>query len=108
MISKPDVQICFQDYFDYDKALTYGYSSFSKFLAGLIPNSSKPTWMGIHKNSTYKEIQKVVHKNNFSRVVENQPTQLSYILNKGFCLHTNSLDSDFKITTRDKKTKSLY
>ena len=105
MIRKPDVQICFQDYFDYDKALTYGYSSFSKFLAGLIPNSSKPTWMGIHKNSTYKEIQKVVHKNNFSRVVVNQPTKLSYILNKGFCLHTNSLDSDFKITTRDKKLK---
>ena len=104
-IKKPDLQVCIDGSYDFGKASEYGYDSYSKFLAGMIPNSTRPTWKGIYQNSTYQEITNVLHERDFRKILLNQPSKLSYKIDKGFCLQTNGIDEELKITTNDKNLR---
>ena len=103
-IEKADLQVCIEGSFHYEKAFEFGYYWLINYLIGMIPNSTKPTWMGIHQNSTFKEINNVVLDKDFSQISVNQPSKLSYEMDKfGFCLHTTGTDDALQVTTKDKK-----
>ena len=102
-IEKPLVKVCFQELFDYGKASEFGYDLYSKFFAGMIPNSTRPTWKGIFQNSTFQEINNILHQRDFSKITLNQPSRQSFAINEGFCLMTNGLDDELEVTTKDKK-----
>ena len=54
IMEKPALLVCFQGFFDYEKASQFGFDSRINFLAGMTKNSTKPTWTGQIENSTFK------------------------------------------------------
>ena len=104
-IEKPFVQICFPSFFDYGKAFEYGYLKRSIFLSGGIPNSTKPTWMGVNGNITFLEIIQEIYSGDFSKVAVNQKYKKRFIQNKGFCLEVKSLADHLRITTTDQRLR---
>ena len=103
-IQDAQVQICFRKSFDYGKESEYGYDSRSKFQAGMIRNSTRPTWMGIYDNITFNEIQNILYETDISKIKENQLSTFGYVLNKGFCKKA-SLDESIIITSTEKKLR---
>jgi hypothetical protein len=102
IIEKPEIKVCSGTPFKYGKASEYGYSLDSKFLVGMIPNSTTPTWKGIYQNSTFNELSNVLRDRNFSKISLNQPSKLSFEFGKGFYLNTIGIDTELKITSKDK------
>jgi hypothetical protein len=105
-IEKPVVQVCFPSLFDYFKASEFGYSSRSKFLAGKLQNSTKPTWKGIKGNSNFSRILKEIYIDDFSKVNINQQAKHTFILNKGFCQEIKSINEYLRIISTDKKIRA--
>ena len=105
-IEKPHLKVCFRSYFDYGRASEYGYDMHSKYLAGIIPNSTRSTWLGISQNLTFQEINKILFsERNFTKISMNQPSKLIFEFNKGFCLKTNGIDEEMLVTTSDKNLR---
>ena len=89
-LQKPFVQICFLSYYDYEKAAKIGYPKYrTKFLAGMVQNSTLPTWKGIHQNHTFQELQNILFEKDYSHVEVSISKNPRYFLNKGFCLEAN-------------------
>ena len=101
-IEKPTVQVCFKGYFDYGKAIEFGYEWKTTFLTGMMPNSTRPSWKGIAKNLSFHKIQQDICESNFSKVEVNKPTEFNYIFGKGFCLQTSSFGKKLQITSKEK------
>lgn len=104
-IEKATVQVCLGGFFQYGKAAEFGYSLRSKYLAGMIPNSTIPTWKGNAGNSTIQEIQDYIFKKDFRRVKINKPSEFMYKFGKGFCLQTQEIDQDIFISTEEDNLK---
>ena len=107
-IEKPYVQVCFPNFFDYSKALEYGYRHRSGYLSGVLhlPKSSKPTWMGKNGNTTFYEIQKQIYAADFSKVSINQKINKKlFVLNNGFCLEVRGFEKHLRITTKAKRLR---
>ena len=102
-IEKPDIQVCYHNFFDYEKASELGYDWRSKLLAGMLPNSSNPSWKGKHGNSSFQEILHLVYERDFSKVTVSKPTELIYIFAKGFCLQVNGFRKNLIVTTTSKE-----
>jgi hypothetical protein len=104
-IKKPAVQVCVKGFYDYGKASKYGYKWRSRFLAGWISNTTKPTWKGIHGNSTFKQIQDALYEKDFSKVKINNQNKIKYIFGRGFCLLTPSFGEMLEISNKGKNLK---
>jgi hypothetical protein len=104
-VEKPDIQVCYHTFFDYDKAAEFGYDWRSQFLAGLLPNSTKPSWKGKHGNSTFQKIQDMVYFQDFSNVNVSQPYELIHIFGKGFCLQIKGFRNNLTVTSHEKELK---
>ena len=105
MIEKPDIQVCYHSFFDYEKAAEHGYSWRSKFLTGLLPNSTTPSWRGKNGNSTFQEIQHLIYEKDFSKVNVSKPNEPIYIFGKGFCLQVKEFGNYLIVTTKEKNLK---
>ena len=102
-VEKPVVQICLLRFFSYEKAIEFGYTnSRTKFLAGMVHNSTLPTWKGIHQNYTFQEIQNILFDKDFSQVKVSMSNELRYVFSKGFCLETKSAEKYLEIITKNK------
>ena len=104
-LEKPDIQVCYHTFFDYDKAAEFGYDWRSQFLAGMLPNSTKPSWKGKLGNSTFQQIQDLVYVQDFSKVNISQPYELIYIFEKGFCLQVKGFRNNLTVTSKEKELK---
>ena len=104
-IEKPDVQVCFKGFYDYGKAPKYGYPWRSGFLAGRTSNTTKPTWKGINRNSTFQQIQDDLYERDFSKVMISNPNKLKYIYGKGFCMTTADFGKLLEISSKEKNMK---
>ena len=97
--------MCFDNIFDYQEATELGYDWRSKFLAGLLPNSTTPTWKGKYGNSTFQKIQEKLYEKDFSKVTISKPSKLMYIFGKGFCLQVEGFGSKIVVTSKEKNLK---
>ena len=100
-IEKATIQVCLDGSFQYGKAAEFGYSLRSKYLAGMIPNSTTPTWKGNAGNSTIQEIEDYIFRKDFRKVKINIPNEFIYKFGKGFCLQTQEIDQDIFISSKE-------
>ena len=107
-IEKPAVHVCLQVYFNYNIADKYGYSMQSKFLAGMIQNSTKPTWKGIHGNVSSQNMIDLLFDTDFSKLKMDKPSKIFNKFGKGFCLKVNGLEKDLKITNKGKDLRVFF
>ena len=107
IMEKPTFLVCFQSFFDYEKASQFGFGSRTDFLAGMTKNSTKPTWMGKNENSTYKEILDIVYEKDFSQVKMENATEVKYVFNYGYCKQIKRMDK-FLIITSGNKNMVVY
>ena len=103
---KPAVQICFRDYYDYEtKKYNHGYNWNSWLLSGRVPNSTIPTWIGIHRNTTFKSILNDLYEKDFSKIEVNTPHNPIFRFGRGFCYLTKGIGKKFKVTSREKNLR---
>ena len=102
-IETPTIQICFNGFYDYVESSKNGYTRLTDFITGRIPNSSRPTWKGIDQNSNFQILQQIVHEQDFSKVEVSNPTDLVFVLGKGFCLQIKSDKIGREIMIASKK-----
>ena len=67
-VEKPDIQVCFDSFFDYDEAAKLGYDWRTSLMAGMLPNSSIPSWKGKYGNYTFQEIQDLVYEKTLAKL----------------------------------------
>ena len=102
-IEKPTVEVCFKDYFDYEKASTFGYEWKTDFLTGLIFNKTRISWKGLYGNHTFHDIQQATYKQDISKIEINTPTELKYNFGKGFCLKSSRFGKRLEIVSKKKQ-----
>lgn len=101
-IEKPFTQVCFKDFYNFNKGSEFGYKWMSNFLAGRISNSSKQTWKGKHGNSTFEALQEALYDKDFNQVSITSPHQLLYVFGRGFCLETKNIMKKHIIRSNSK------
>ena len=99
MIEKPFTQVCFKYFYNWENASEFGYTWKSHFLAGIIPNSTRPTWKGKYGNLTFKTIQEAVFPRRFDDVKVSTPHRIIFKSGRGYCLETQSLDRKQLVTS---------
>lgn len=101
-IEKPSFYISAENSFLYDKAKDWGYSQYSTFMAGMIDNSSVPTWRGEHRNSSFKQIFNDLFVSDFSQVNVDTTIVLAFLFYQGLCLKTVNPKKELTITGKKK------
>ena len=104
-IQKPTYYVCPKARYNYAESTTEGYTMHSKFLAGLLDNSSRPTWKGKYGNSSFQTLIWNFFENDFDNVHINTDAELEevFLFYQGFCLKMKSSPTDefLQITTTD-------
>jgi hypothetical protein len=100
-IEKPFFHICLKDKFHYGTSEKEGYRTHSKFLSGMLENSTLPTWKGIDGNSSFEKLQAMLIENDFTEVTIDSQHKSIYVFYQGWCKKT--VASDLTITTKDRE-----
>ena len=104
-VEKPIIQVCHNNFFDYAKAAELGYDWRAQFVAGMITNSTIPSWKGKHRNSTFQKIQDLIYETDFSKVTVSKPFEMIYAFGKGFCLQIKGSGNKLTVTSKEKEVK---
>ena len=105
-VKTPEIQVCYHTFFDYEKSTEFGYDWRSKFLAGLLPNSTIPSWKGKQGNSNFQKIQELIYDKDFSNVTVSKPNELIYVFGKGFCRQVKGFGRKLQVTSKEKEIKA--
>ena len=108
-IQQPLMAVCSDEKYDFHKAKSYGYLSYSDFVVGKMADSNI-SWKGINRDQKYKDIKQDILKNNFSDFhSRNGEAKNIFFLNQGYCMEVNlSNMSYFKEELLNKERSVAY
>ena len=115
-LQAPVVYICQDDQFNYTKSISNGYEFFTKFMAGILMNTTSTiTWNGYHGNHTYKELENLLFDYDYSKLDLSKNKKwvynntLRFIFPHGVCMKFLNVQSQpWLILKTAKKVKVLF
>ena len=114
----PVVYVCQANQFNYTKAMEYGYLKFTRFLAGILTNSTNISWQGKDGNQTFKDLESLLLDSDYSSLTsqsgsrsENRWVAIKrkriFLFPHGVCIKLENLQhADIKISS--KKDITIY
>ena len=114
----PIVYVCQPNQFNYTKARDNGYRLFGYFATGILMNSSKLSWHGMHGNKTYKDLERELFEYDystlnggphsiFSNLESNINFQNIFLFPHGVCIELKNLPQQPKFWIKTTKNSMV-